>query len=289
MLSKEVEKVILTAQKNEITEHFIYDKLAQSIKDPNNREVLKRISSDELKHYDFWKKYTDKDVRPDELRIWKYFLISKIFGITFGIKLMEKGEETAQVVYEKISKHMPDAENIIKDEDEHEEKLIDLIDEERLRYAGSMVLGLNDALVELTGALAGLTFALQNTRLVAMAGLITGVAASLSMATSEYLSTKSEGGAKNPSKAAVYTGAAYVLTVLFLIFPYFLLTNLYLCLGFTILNAIIVIFLFTFYVSVAKDIPFKRRFLEMVIVSLGIASITFIIGFLIKATLNIEV
>ena len=59
-----------------------------------------------------------------------------------------------------------------------------------------MVLGLNDALVEFTGALAGYTFALQNTLLVAMTGLITGVAASLSMATSEYLSTKSEENAK---------------------------------------------------------------------------------------------
>lgn len=122
---------------------------------------------------------------------------------------------------------MPYAKSIVKDEDEHEKQLIDLIDEERLRYVGSMVLGLNDALVELTGALAGLTFALRNTHVVAMAGLITGVAASLSMAASEYLSTKSEEGAKNPLKASVYTGSAYVLTVLFLIFPYLFFTNLY--------------------------------------------------------------
>jgi len=184
---------------------------------------------------------------------------------------------------------VPDAENIIKDEDEHEKQLIGLIDEERLRYVGSMVLGLNDALVELTGALAGLTLALQNTRLVAMAGLITGVAASLSMATSEYLSTKSEGGAKNPFKASVYTGVAYVLTVLFLIFPYLLLTVFDLCLSFTILNAIVVIFVFTFYISVAKDLSFKKRFLEMALISLGIACLTFAIGFIIRVLLNIEI
>jgi VIT1/CCC1 family predicted Fe2+/Mn2+ transporter len=46
--------------------------------------------------------------------------------------------------------------------------------------------------VELTGALSGLTLAFRNTRLIAMAGLITGIAASLSMAGSEYLATKSE-------------------------------------------------------------------------------------------------
>lgn len=289
MLNEEVEKVILNVQRNEITEHFIYEYLAQWVKDPYNKEILKRIADDELRHYNFWREYTHKDVKPNKLNVWKYSLISRIFGITFGIKLMEKGEEKAQEIYEKISEYLPEARSIVKDEDEHEGKLMSLIDEEKLRYVGSMVLGLNDALVELTGALAGFTLALQNTRLIAMTGLITGVAASLSMATSEYLSTKSEGSIKNPLKAALYTGIAYVLTVLFLIAPYLFLIDAYVCLSLTIVNAIIVIFLFTFYISVAKDLPFKRRFLEMTLISLGIAAITFMIGSLIKKVLNVEV
>jgi VIT1/CCC1 family predicted Fe2+/Mn2+ transporter len=289
MLDKEIEKVILNAQRNEITEHFIYERLARSVKDPQNREVLKRISDDELRHYNFWREYTRKDVKPDNLKVWKYFLISKIFGITFGIKLMEKDEEKAQAIYEEISEFVPDAKAIVEDEDEHESRLTNLIDEEKLRYVGSMVLGLNDALVELTGALAGYTFALQDARIVAMIGLITGVAASLSMATSEYLSTKSEGGNKNPFKASLYTGVAYILAVLFLIAPYLILTNVYACLSLTIVNAIIVIFLFTFYVSVAKGLPFKRRFLEMTVISLGIAGLTFTIGFFVRTFLNVEI
>jgi VIT1/CCC1 family predicted Fe2+/Mn2+ transporter len=289
MLDRETERIILAAQKNEITEHFIYEKLAQSIKDTHNQEVLRRISKDEFKHYEFWREYTNKDVKPNKFRVWKHFLISKIFGITFGIKLMERGEEKAQVTYAKISESLPDAWGIIKDEDEHEKQLMDLIDEERLRYVGSMVLGLNDALVELTGALAGFTFALQNTRAVAMTGLITGFAASLSMATSEYLSTKSEGNAKNPFKAAVYTGITYVLTVLFLIFPYLLFTDICICLISALLAAIMIIFLFTFYISVAKDLPFKKRFLEMTAISLGVAGLTFTIGFLLRTFLNIEI
>ncbi len=289
MLNEEVEKIILNAQRNEITEHFIYEYLARSVKDIHNREVLKRIADDELRHYNFWREYTHKDVKPSRLNIWKYSLISRIFGITFGIKLMEKGEEKAQAIYERISESLPEARSIVKEEDEHEGKLMSLIDEEGLRYVGSMVLGLNDALVELTGALAGFTFALENTRLIAMTGLITGVAAALSMATSEYLSTKSEGNSKNPLKAALYTGVAYILTVLFLIAPYLLLIDAYVCLSSTIVNAIIVIFLFTFYISVARDLPFKRRFLEMTIISLGIAAVTFMIGSLIKTVLNVEV
>ena len=278
--------MILTSQKNEITEHIIYKKLTQSTKDAQNRSVLQRISDDELKHYNFWKKYTNRDTKPDKLKVSMYFLIARIFGITFGIKLVEKGEEKAQTTYEKISEVVPSAKEIVEDEDKHELELINMLDEERPRYVGSIVLGLNDALVELTGALAGLTFALQNTRLTAMAGLITGVAASLSMATSEYLSTKSEGHIKKPLKAAVYTGVAYVITVLFLIFPYFIFAEPSLCLGFTILNAVIVIFIFTFYISVAKGISFKNRFSEMVLISLGVAALTFLITFVIKILLN---
>jgi VIT1/CCC1 family predicted Fe2+/Mn2+ transporter len=287
LLDGSLRKAILTAQRSEITEHFIYEKLAQSIKDPHNSEILRRISGDELAHYNFWKKYTGEDVKPSKLKIWTYYLTSRIFGITFGIKLMESGEGQAQKTYENISRSVPAAESVIEDEEKHERQLIDLIDEERLRYVGSMVLGLNDALVELTGALAGLTFALQNTQVTAMAGLITGIAASLSMAASEYLSTKTEEH-KNPLKASIYTGSAYVITVLFLIFPYLILTDLYLCLGLTILNALIVIFIFTFYISVAKDIPFKKRFLEMALISLGVAALTFIISFVIRTFLNIE-
>jgi len=107
------------------------------------------------------------------------------------------------------------------------------------------------------------------------------------MAASEYLSTKSEEGEVNPLKASVYTGFAYVITVLFLIFPYLLLSNLYPCLGITVLNAVLVIFIFTFYISIAKDISFKDRFLEMTLISLGIAALTFCIGYVIRIFLNV--
>jgi VIT1/CCC1 family predicted Fe2+/Mn2+ transporter len=237
----------------------------------------------------WWKEYTQDDVEPDTFQIWKYYLISRVLGITFGIKLMEKGEEQAQVAYEALSLFVPAAKDIAHDEEEHEKQLIDLIDEERLQYIGSVVRGLSDALVELTGALSGLTLAFRNTRLIAMAGLITGIAASLSMAGSEYLATKSEESVKTPLKASVYTGFAYILTVFFLIFPYLLFTQVYFCLGFMIFNALVVIFIFTFYISVARDIPFRERFLEMALISLGIAALSFGIGFLIKTFLGIDV
>ncbi|NOZ58948.1 MAG: rubrerythrin family protein [Euryarchaeota archaeon] len=282
-------KKLLTLQRNEITEYHIYRRLAGEARDPRNREVLMHIAGDELRHYNFWKRYTRRSAPPDRLRIWVYTLILKIFGITFGVKLLERGEKSAQRIYEEVSRSIPEARRIIEDENEHERQLIALIDEERLRYVGSMVLGLNDALVELTGALAGFTFALQSSRLVAAMGLITGIAASLSMAASEYLSVRAEGGPQNPLKAAFYTGAAYVAAVVALVLPFLLLENLYLSLALTFLGAVLIILLFTFYISVAKDLPFRRRFLEMAGISLGVALLSFGVGILVRALLGVEV
>ena len=288
MNHQEVEQALLTAQKNEITEHWVYQKLSRAIGDPHNRGLLKKIAEDELNHYEFWKKYTGRDVKPDRLKGWFYYLLSKILGFTFGIKLMERGEEKAQASYKKISSEIPGALDIAEQEYKHEKELLDLIDEDRLRYVGSMVLGLNDALVELTGALAGLTLALRNTHLIALAGLMTGIAASLSMAASEYLSIKSEGNSQNPLKASLYSGGVYLLTVFFLLFPYFVLSNYYACLGWTLWNSIGVILFFTFYLSVAKGVPFRKRFFEMAAISFGIAAFTFALGLFLRVFFKIE-
>ena len=289
MLTAKTKKSILAAQKNEITEYLIYGKLAEAIKNVHNQKILRDISKDELKHYNFWKEITKKEVKPSKFQIWKYYFIARVLGLTFGLKLMEKGEEQAQINYDKLAESVPGAAKIMKEEDEHEKQLLNMIDEEKLKYVGSMVLGLNDALVELLGALAGFTLALQNTRLIAMVGLITGIAASLSMGASEYLSTKTEEGEQHPLKASLYTGFAYVFAVILLIFPFFVFQNVYFCLGFSVFNAILLILVFTFYVSVAKDISFRKRFAEMAGISLGVAALTFGIGFLIRIFFDIEI
>jgi vacuolar iron transporter family protein len=288
-LTPETIQALKVFQQNEITEYHIYTRLAKVIKDKNNATTLERIGKEEKAHYEIWKNYTNVEIQPNFLRIKFYYLISKLLGITFGIKLMEHGEENAQKIYLKYIQDLPEAKKIMEDEDAHEHELINLIDEERLQYAGSIVLGLNDALVELTGALAGLSLALQNTRLIAMAGLITGIAASFSMAASDYLSKKADNKGKNAGKSATYTGIAYILTVALLIAPYLIFTNYMVCLGVTLFIAILIIFGFNYYISVAKDLNFKRRFAEMALISLGVSALTFGIGFLVKKALGIDI
>ncbi|HDM90669.1 MAG TPA: rubrerythrin family protein, partial [candidate division WOR-3 bacterium] len=198
-MEERIRRLLLDFQKNELTEHLVYKNLAKRTKG-KNREILERISNDELKHYRIWKRHTGEDVKPDRFKIFLYGLMARIFGLTFAIKLMENGEVEAEKNYSEIEGVVPRAGEILEEETTHENLLISMIEEEKISYISSMVLGLNDALVELTGTLAGLTFALQNTRVVGLAGFITGIAASLSMAASEYLSQKSEEG-KNPLKS----------------------------------------------------------------------------------------
>lgn len=280
---------LIEMQRNEITEYHIYSFLAKIIKKSENASILESIGKYEKSHHDFIAKYTDYHAKPKRFKVLLIVIIARTLGVTFALKLMEKGEAGAQEIYGRLSCDFPEIESIIADEDEHEEQLLNMLKEERLDYAGSIVLGLNDALVELTGALAGLSFALQNTRLIAMAGLITGIAASLSMAASEYLSNRTDGQGEKAVKSAVYTGIAYILTVALLILPYLLFANYLLCLAVTLGIAILIIFFFNYYIAVAKELDFWPRFLEMAILSLGVAAISFGVGVLLRSTMGIEV
>lgn len=288
-LSADVRSKLLAMQRDEITGYHTYRKLAELTRDEHNSQVLQRIAEQERRHYDTWKKYTQTDVRPNALQVRFFAWIARLLGLTFGVKLMEKGEEDAQEAYASIRHVIPEVEQVLAEEETHETELIDMLDEEGLKYAGSVVLGLNDALVELTGALAGLTFALQDTQLIALTGLITGISASLSMAASEYLSTRASGEQQNPARAAIYTGIAYIFTVAALVLPYLLVHNYVICLAWTLINAVLIIAVFNYYISVARDLSFRHRFIEMAAISLGVAFLSFGIGLIIRQFLGIDV
>lgn len=284
----DIEK-LLFLQQDEINSHHTYARLAKQVKDENNSAVLKKISEEEKKHYEIWKRYTRMEIRPNWFQVNLFYWLARILGLTFGIKLMELGEEKAQKAYAELLDRIPEARQVMEEEEVHEEELMDMLDEESLKYAGSVVLGLNDALVELTGALAGFSFAFQKTNLIALAGLITGISASFSMAASEYLSQKSEEGEQDPLKSAIYTGVAYIFTVLILVLPYFLFQNYLVSLAFTVFNALVIIAVFNFYISVAKGYSFKRRFTEMALISVGVAAFSFIVGVVVRNVTGIEI
>ncbi len=280
---------ILDAQRNELTEYIVYKKLAAIVKNKAQAEVLEKISREELDHYGMFKAFTQKDAAPKKFKVFIYVFISKILGLNFGLKLMENGECLAQDAYAGLGEALPGIEKTVEDERKHESALISLIDEDRLKYVSSIVLGLNDALIEFTASLAGYTLALQRARLIGIVALITGIAASTSMAASEYLAVKHEETKKDPVKASIYTGIAYVIVVTLLVAPYFLFKNVIFNLGLVVVTALLVILIFTFYISTAKGLDFRKRFLEMAGLSLATAVVTFFIGLAIRKIFGVEV
>jgi len=277
-------------QQNEITESVIYAKIAKFAKGEENKKTLLRLSSEEKAHYETWKKYTETELKPQRFKVFWYTLIARILGFTFAIKLMESGEEAAQEEYALLAEEVEESVHIREQEEEHEASLMEMLDEERLKYVGSMVLGLNDALVELTGSIAGFTFALQDTRLVALSGLIVGISATFSMASSEFLSAKSE-GRTDAFKSCTYTGVAYLITVVLLVAPYLIFSSDQYLPALACMLGIIVLIIagFTYYTSVAQDQPFGSRFWEMALISIGVAVVSFGVGLLAKHFLGVDV
>ena len=286
-MEEKLKKAALAAQINEITEYHVYTRLADLCRDMKNAEVLRSIGEAERRHAAFWRTKTGTDVKPNSFKVFTQVLLARVLGLTFVLKRMERNEGTASKRYDELSAAFPETKRISEEEAEHERELLGMLDEELLQYVGSIVLGLNDALVELTGALAGFTLALADTKIITLAGLVTGISAAFSMAASDYLSSKAEGDPR-AAKSAIYTGVAYFITVVLMILPYLLLSSKFLSLAVTLCIVVAIIFLFNYYLSVAKDLDFKRRFLEMTFISLGVATFSFFIGWVLKVALGVD-
>lgn len=286
-ISEKALKIIRKMQRNELDESIIYEEIAKFAKGEDNKKILRRIAAEEKGHYEIWKGYTGEDLKPRRARIFKFKLLAVILGFTFAVKRMENGEEIAQKEYELLLEEVPESSKIREDEEEHEHALLSILDEERLHYVGSMVLGMNDALVELTGSLAGFTFAMQNTRLIALSGLIMGISATFSMASSEFLAAKSE-GRDDAMKSCSYTGIAYLITVACLVLPYLIFESYIAALVCMLAAVILIIAAFTYYISVAQGEKFRPKFLEMSLISIGVAVLSFFVGILAKKFLGVD-
>ena len=288
-ISEKSLSIIKKMQQNELTESVIYAEIAKFAKGEENKQTLLRLAQEERNHYEIWKTYTGIKMKPQKGKVLKFKLMARILGFTFAVKLMEKGEDHAQDEYALLAEEVEESLFIRQQEEEHEKALLAMLDEERLQYVGSMVLGLNDALVELTGSLAGFTFAMQNTRLVALSGLIIGISATFSMASSEFLAARSE-GRTDALKSCAYTGVAYLITVVLLIAPYLIFGNSQYILALIAMLVVVILIIagFTYYTSVAQDQAFKRGFFEMAIISISVAVISFVVGILAKRFLGVD-
>ncbi len=273
---------ILGYQRNEITEHILYGALAKRLKG-KNREILRKISADELRHYHFFRKITGRDVRPSYVKIYFYRLVSRLFGITFTMKMMGNGEDQAGHDYAEVEGMVPGIRKIIGEEVKHEESLMAEVEEGVITHLGSMVLAINNSIQEITGIVVGLTFALASSLLVAKTALISGMAATLAMVASEYLSQKAEAGdAGEAFRAALYTGIVYVFVVAAIVSPYFIFKSHYAALAVALCAVIVIVSVFTFFMSVVKGLRYRTALFEVMSITVAVVALSLALGMVIK-------
>ncbi len=278
---------------DEYRDYLIYRALAASEPVPEFRKILESLAASEQEHYRFWREISaKKDFRVHPFQIWLYRVMRRVLGLTFTVKFLELHVKEVVRGYRYFIETAdpsvrPKLLELIDHGEHHETELISHIKEAKVAFISSIILGLNDGLIELSGALVGFSFALRQPKLVALVGLITGIAATLSMAASAYMQARQEPG-KDARKSAVYTGISYLVVVLILVLPYFLFA-VPVAMTVMLVAVLSIIFLVSFYISVLFERKFSRQFGEMFIFSAGVATISFVIALVFRSLSGIQI
>lgn len=294
-----LEKVAHRQARDELFAHQLYAALAARVPDGDSRRMLTELSQQERAHVDFWLDVSGipaSRIRPSRMKHLLLVTASKLLGPAFTIRWLERGEDKAIGTYRELlddgslsPEQRSGLEKMLREEEEHEKKLAGEIVDDRRLYLGAAVLGLNDALVELTGGLTGLVSSISDPRLIGFAAAVVGIAAAMSMAASNFLSVDiGEASKLRPGKAAAYTGIAYIVVVVILVLPFFLISERHLALVTSWSAAILIVAAFSYYSTVMQNVSFKRRFTVMVSLGLGVAVITFGIGRLLGTAIGIQ-
>lgn len=282
MLSEKQKRTYREFAREESLAYHLYMRIAKRQKKPENRVILEGIALQEKHHLDIFNSYLGKkavsiEIKRPSLKLMFYTVMMYTLGVIFTLRIFEKLEAHSRQSYRDVIEEIDELKDILKDEKTHEEALINILNDEKLLFASSVVLGMNDALVEISGALAGFTLAINDSMKVGTLGLITGVSAALSMAASEFLSRKQDDH-DTPLINALYTGIAYVIVVSLLILPYFMIQIPLVSMGVMIGIVILIIFAFNYYISIAKKQRLFKNFITMALIALVVASISFAIG-----------
>jgi len=306
MLSKE--DYIKSLQQDEDFHAHVYNILSQHEKNQNVKNVLLRLYKIETLHSSILKSILEINgfkvrQRNNTLHMLLILLSRKIFGIAFTMKLMEYNK---MITNEKLNAAMKQFSFSTKEN----ELLRKMVRGERVEdILGSMLLsmnhvlanirdvvfGMNDGLVEVLAATVGFSAALRSPILVLIAGLLVAISGALSMSSGAYLSTKYErdiGAAKvkrSPSLSALWTGISYLLGAFFPILPFALGISGAYGIAYSILFTTLVLAIVSSMIAILSDQSVAKRVTESIILSLGAASITILLGLYARYALHITI
>ncbi len=280
--------------RDEYTDGSVYLALSRRERNQAFKKALEDLAHAERTHYEFWKTYAPNvTVKVNRIKVYFILLLRLTLGLTFTMKFLESHEEEVHKRYRQIAESIPPVdkarfEAMLQDEEHQENYLMGEIHEGRVKYMSFIVLGLADAVVEISGIHAGSLGIYNRTELAGIAGIVAGMAASIAMASAAYAQAKQgfEGSAK---WSAIYTGVSYMFTAVFLALPYFLTASMVAALGTSLVVGVFLVAMMTYYDSIISARAFKRQFAEIAGIILAASLALYIAGTLIRQLLGIVI
>jgi len=290
-------KVARESANDEYTDYLVYKRLAESsgIKDPKMKEILTKLSNTEYGHYEFWIKYVPPETKiaPNKWTIYITLFLRLIFGNTFAIKFLEKHENAVIKKYKLVKNSIPEADQrqfdeMVRDEEEHENTFMEQLQGRYLKYISFIILGLADAIVEISGIHAGSLGIYHSTEITGLAGIVAGASASIAMASAAYAQAK-QGFQGSPSISAIFTGVSYFINAIVLATPYFITKSQEVAISTSIAFAIAIIAFISYYNSIVSAGRFLRDFTELAGIMLGASAALFLFGLLVRSVFGITI
>ncbi len=274
---------------DEFSDFTLYDRLARTVtRDSPFAEVLRALSTTEKGHFEFWKKYVpEEQPKLARLKLYWVLFLRKFLGLTFATRYLDRHEANVVVRYNELRPLIPEADltafdAMVADEKEHEKEFAMKAESSAIRYISFIVLGLADALVEISGIHAGWLGLFEKTELAGLAGVVAGGAASMAMASAAFAQAK-QGFHGSASLSAVYTGIFYFVTAVILATPYFLTSSMLLALFSSLALAVAILAMTTWYSIVIQQKPFLKDFLEILAILFGATILVFLLGAFVSA------
>ncbi len=282
--SAELQRVARVRMSDEWSDSTLYERLSKTVSsDSPFAEVLDQLSATEHRHFEFWRKYVPgEEPRLAKVKLYWVLFLRRFLGLTFATRYLDRHESNVVKEYQGLSRLIPEGdreayEAMVEDEREHEKAFAQKVESSAVRYISFVVLGLADALVEISGIHAGSLGFYDVTELAGLAGVIAGGAASLAMASAAFAQAK-QGFRGSARLSATYTGVSYFITALLLATPYFLTSNMVFALTSSLMVAVVILAVTTWYSIVIQEKPFLRDFVEILAILFAATIILYAFG-----------
>lgn len=130
MMKKTDLDILLKSQQGELDAVLMYNALADTVKDPKDRMVFRRLAAEEGRHAAVFKSITNRTLTPKKAKSVFLPLLYKVLGKKRLYPLIAQGEYAAVKTYEPVAKRYPQVQSVKDDEKRHGDTVAALLKKE---------------------------------------------------------------------------------------------------------------------------------------------------------------